>query len=278
MEKADLRKMAVDAAMERVVGSSTVPARYLAKLLKEFEKTIDKYKGAVGTIEKYETMLSEYRREIARVIEMKKGRDGIDGRNGVDGKDGADATNLDLGLIIDTVIQRIPKAKDGVDGTDGEVDYDKAAALVVEKIFAEKLLTKDHIAGLDAEIASYRSQLAGKHYGKDTWARGSGTTVSAGSNITLVPKADGTVEINASGGGSGTNVVTQYQLTATQAGSNVEIDLNQLTNYATFADLIALYRNNIMQTETINFTVAGDIVTVIEADASEIFNVTYSYA
>lgn len=102
-------------------------------------------------------------------------------------------------------------------------------------------------------------------------------TMSAGSNITLVPKADGTVEINASGGGSGTNVTTQYQLTAVQAGSDITIDLTQLTNWATFSDLIAVYRNNIMQTEGIDFTFASPTVTIANADAAEIFNVTYAY-
>jgi hypothetical protein len=174
-----------------------------------------------------------------------------------------------MDAIVSEVVRRIPKPKDGKNGVTPTKD---------EIVNAIKGLSWKDIPGLENEVASYRNQLAGKVYGKDTWARGAGTTVSAGSNITLVPQADGTVQINASGGGSGTNVTTQYQLTAVQAGSNVTIDLTQLTNWATFTDLIAVYRNNIMQTEGIDFTVAGSTVTVLNADASEIFNITYAYS
>ena len=150
---------------------------------------------------------------------------------------------------------------------------------VILKVIKDKCsLSWRYIPGVENEISSYRNQLAGKQYGKDTYVRGGGMTMSAGSNITLVPKADGTVEINASGGGSGTNVTTQYQLTAVAAGLDATIDLSQLTNFATFSDLIAVYQNNIMLTEGLNFTLAGSTVTVINGTDSDIYNVTYSYA
>lgn len=74
---------------------------------------------------------------------------------------------------------------------------------LVEEIKKKKLLTKEHVAGLTEEIASYRNQLAGKHYGRDTWARGGGDTVAAGSNITITT-VNGVKTISSSGsGGSG---------------------------------------------------------------------------
>lgn len=197
---------------------------------------------------------------------------------------------------LEQILAKIPTPKDGVspnvqdvaaevmslitlpeNGKDAVIDQ-KA---IVEELF-EKITAKDFdwrkIPGLANEMASYRNQLAGKQYGKDTLIRGGGMTMSAGSNITLVPQPDGTVQINASGGGSGTNVTTQYQLTAVQAGANVTIDLTQLINFATLDDIIAVYRNNIMQTETLNFTQTPTEITIFDADAGEIFNITYGYA
>ncbi len=91
-------------------------------------------------------------------------------------------------------------------------------------------------------------------------------------------------KIYARGGGSGTTtsgetVTTQYILTAVQSGSDVTIDLTQLTNWATFSRIICVYRNNIPQTEgaSYNFTKTSSTLTIYNADASEIFNLTYSY-
>jgi hypothetical protein len=281
MEKADLKRIAVEAAMERVVGSTAIPARYFAKLVKELEKLGQEYKKALVTVTKYEELLDTYIAELERVQQMKEDKPGEDGYTPIkgvdyfDGAPGKDAEMIDMDFLVETVLSQIPKPENGKDAV---IDYNEVAELVIEKLKADSKLSMNDIKGFREEMASYRNQLAGKIYGKDTWARGSGTTVSAGSNVTLVPQSDGTVQINASGGGSGTNVTTQYQLTAVQAGSDVTIDLAQLTNFATFSDLIAIYRNNIMQTEGIDFTVAGPIVTINSADASEIFNATYAYA
>jgi hypothetical protein len=289
MDEVELKRIAVEAAMERVVGSTSIPVRHFASLAKAAKVIVDEYKEEhkewtateqklTRAIQVLENTLEAYVTELARVRSI-KGEKGAPGKDGKDGRDGRDAREVDTEALKYAILAEIRQPKDGKDAVvDTEAMATLAAELAVEKIFSEKLLKKEHIEGLENEIASYRSQLAGKIYGKDTWARGAGTTVSAGSNITLVPKADGTVEINASGGGSGTNVATQYQLTAVQSGSNVTIDLSQLTNFATLSDLIAVYRNNIMQTETLNFTVAGSVVTVLDADAGEVFNITYAYA
>lgn len=79
---------------------------------------------------------------------------------------------------------------------------------------------------------------------------------------------------------SGLTVVTQYLLTAVQSGADITIDLSQLAHFPTFSMLICLYRNNQPQTEgaSYNFTRVGSIITVFNADAGEIFNLTYSYS
>lgn len=63
----------------------------------------------------------------------------------------------------------------------------------------KKHLTVEHIPGLKNEITSYRSQLAGKKYGVDTWVRGGGDIVLAGTNVTISDVA-GKKVISASGG------------------------------------------------------------------------------
>lgn len=281
MDKAELKRIAVEAAMERVVGTSTVPARYVASLVKMMSGFVDEFKAVKNSVfsaksemekrvEELDKALSLYYNELARLAQIKgeKGDPGAPGKDGVNGRDGKDAQPVDVDKLKKQILKLIRQPEDGKDAV---VDDER-----LEKML-DKALTK-HKERLENEVASYRNQLAGKIYGKDTFVRGGGMTMSAGSNVTLVPKADGTVEINASGGGSGTNVTTQYQLTAVQSGSNITIALSQLTHFATFSDLIAIYRNNVMQTEGIDFTVAGNVVTVNGADASEIFNITYAYA
>lgn len=258
---------------------------FLVKLAADLLKVHERFNGGIETLTAHASVIRENAERIKKLPKGDRGERGLkgdpgkDGKDGKDGRDGTDA-KIDYDLlreeVVEDVLARIRQPKDGKDAV---VDY-QAIVAQVSASFAEKLkeMKIADLPHISRELASYRNQLAGKVYGKDTWARGEGDTVSAGSNITLVPQADGTVQINASGGGSGTNVTTQYQLTAVQSGSDVTIDLNQLTNYATFSDLIAVYRNNIMQTEGLNFSVAGDTVTVNNADAAEIFNITYAYA
>lgn len=237
-----------------------------ADLLKVHEnllKKVDQFNAGVSELE-------THAKRIMNLPAGERGPQGFKGDKGDPGKDGNNGTNgkdgemPDLSVIAELVIAMLPKSKELKLPTKKEI----LEALKDE--LKENFTTK-------AEMRVFNSQLAGKVYGKDTWARGAGTTVSAGANITLTPLPDGTVQINASGGGSGTNVTTQYSLTAVQAGSDVTIDLSQLTNFATYAGLVQVQRNNIPQTETINFTQTPTEVTILEADAGEVFNIVYAY-
>lgn len=281
MDKAELKRIAVEAAMERVVGTSTVPARYVASLIKSLGGLVDDFNAVKSSsfaretemekrIKELDKALSLYYTELSRLAQIKgeKGDTGISGKDGTNGRDGRDAKEIDIESLKNQVLKLIRQPENGKDA----IIDDKR----LEKMLDEKL--KVHKERMESEVSSYRSQLAGKHYGENTWARGGGTTVSAGSNITLVPQEDGTLQINASGGGSGTNVTTQYQLVSVAAGNDATIDLSQLTNFATFTDLIAVYQNNIMLTEGLNFTVSGSVVTVINGTDSDIYNATYAYA
>lgn len=250
-------------------------ARATVKVYEMHEKFLEQ----VDTLKE---LLAGNFREMNRIKNLPEGKQGprgpigprgLTGKDGKDGANGKDAV-IDVERIVASVMGRIKLPKDG---KDAEVNIDELVDRAIEKILSEKKLKKEHIFGLEPELRSI-SSLAGKRYGKDTWARGGGDTVIAGANVTITTNANGQKVINASGGGSGTNVTTQYSLIAVQAGADVTIDLTQLTNWATFDSLIAVYRNNTMQTETLNFTLAANVLTIFNADASEIFNATYAYA
>lgn len=120
----------------------------------------------------------------------------LDGQNGRDGRDGHSPA---IETIIEAVVAQIPTPKNGE-----SVDITSVVTQVLDEFLKEPRLGIDNIKGLRGEIDSYRNQLAGKHYGKDTWARGGGDTVIAGTNITITVDADGNKVINSTGGGGGT--------------------------------------------------------------------------
>jgi len=255
--------------------------RFAAEVLKAYNAFlagVSDIKNIIAEARDLSATAVEHMSRIRNLPEGKKGDRGEQGERGEKGdqgepgRDGVDGVSPDIDTIVAKAVSRIRVPKDGKDAV---VDNE---AIVKELIEELKELPITAFPNVEREFVNHRAQLAGKIYGKDTWARGGGMTMSAGSNITLVPKADGTVEINASGGASGTNVATQYSLTAVQSGADVTIDLTQLTNYATFSDLILVMRNNIPQTETINFTFVDPIITITNADSSEVYSVQYAYA
>lgn len=199
-------------------------------------------KGDVGNaldIDKSESLMEKLALRVLSKVVVKNGRDGIAGRDGTPGKDAV-------------------------------VDYDRIIKEVTRLTKKQKLKTED-IDGFEQTLHARIRQLY------PTYIHGGGDTVAAGNNITIT-NVDGKKVISSTGGG--TNISTQYALTAVQSGSDVTIDLTQLTNYATLNQIITLYRNNIPQTEgaSYNFTVSGTVATIFNADAAEVFNITYSYS
>lgn len=197
----------------------------------------------------------------------KDGRDGLDGIMGRDGKDGQDGA----------VGKRGPKGMDGKDGVDGKDAATPEVATLMEAFIQE--LEKDGLSlkelkKIESRFSEIRNQVATSDHNKKKG--GGGDTVSAGTNITITTTSDGTKRINTTSG-SGTQVTTQYQLLAVQSGTDVTIDLTQLTNYATFGGIVMVYRNNVPQTLTLDFTFANPILTVKNADAGEVFNLSYSF-
>lgn len=148
-------------------------------------------------------------------------------------KDGLNAKEIDPQVIIKGVLALMPPPKEVKAPV---VDHKKIATMAAKMIviptpkdpivpsieditqnvieWFKKNLTVEHIPGLKNEIASYRNQLAGKVYGKDTLIRGGGDRVKAGSNITVTDNSDGTRTIAAQAG------FTLLSPTGTVDGSN----------------------------------------------------------
>lgn len=302
MTQEELKKIAIETAVERIVGNTPLSARHLVKLISDFQKLQEEHKKERVAWEDFDQKRLEQMAEMEELIgdalleiqyahDIPVPKDGRDAdeelivervleripvpENGKDAvidydfilsqipkpKDGADGISVDEERVIRKILKKIPKAKDGE-----SVSVDD----VYEELKKRKLKI-EHIDGLRQEVDSYRHQMAMKQAGQ----HGGGDTVRAGTGITITRNTDGTTTITAAG--AGTSVTTQYSLTAVQAGSNVTIALSQLTNFATFVGVIAVYRNNIMQTSGVDCTIGATSVTVNNADAGEVFNITYSY-
>lgn len=115
-----------------------------------------------------------------------------------------------LPLVIKQINSKLPELK-GAPGAPG-VGVD--AETVVNAFFAslksgKRKLTVAHIDGLDGKIAEVRNAAAmgNEIYGKNTWKRGGGDTVKAGTGVTIVENVDGQKVINATGAG-GFSIIT----------------------------------------------------------------------
>lgn len=119
-----------------------------------------------------------------------------------------DGESLDEDSVVGKILSALPSPE--------KIDHKKIAKEVM-KLFPKQEKAKEaptldeilnaikenikveHIPGLKNEIDSYRRQLAGKKYGVDTWARGGGDIVAAGTGVTITT-SNGQKIINAQAG------------------------------------------------------------------------------
>lgn len=203
----------------------------LVKMHKQFNEGISKLEEYAKTVRSHSNEMlknvQEVKDHVARVQNLPEGKKGEKG----------DMPEFDVEAIKNEIMSGIPKPKDGETPDTQKivktvlaslpkpekrteapmVDHETLADLVIEKITKGKKLKVEHIAGLTEEVASYRNQLAGKVYGKDTWARGGGDIVTAGSGISVTTDANGKKVITNTNPSSGT---TYYTPTGTVNASN----------------------------------------------------------
>lgn len=190
-------------------------SQHLSRLVQELEDIKRQH------TEEHTRKMKELDDTIARASRMQKGDKGDKPIAGVDYPVPKDGKEPNEQKIIETISSRIRQPKDGEtpiidyqkvaketaklipvpkDGKDGENGVAPTIKEITDHL--KKNLKVEHITGLKAEIDSYRNQLAGKHYGRDTMIRGGGDTVTAGTNVTITTDVNGKKVIAASSAGN----------------------------------------------------------------------------
>jgi hypothetical protein len=224
-------------------------------------------------------------------IVAKNGKDGksIVGPIGPAGKDGEsivgpagkDADPVDEVKIIREVLRRIPIPENGKDGApgksivgpqgragkDAEIDLEFIVEEVVKEIKKKRLDIKDI-----ANAVVYQPKKI------DTsdlrWHGGGISRITAGSNMTVTSDGNGGYVI-ASTGGSGSNTLTE-KVTGIQSGTDITLDLTTLAHTPT--SIMFVTRQGQIITPVVDWTgPVASIITVGNADSSEVFLVSYTY-
>lgn len=239
--------------------------RELATRIKQHEKTL---RDAVERDEKYLKELRSYARvfnlyekELVRAQSWKPkdGKDGAKGERGETGRagsNGKDGNSPNIEQIVSIVLGRIHD-EETQEGPEEPLNIEKLFTEFIERIHKEKLIKTSALGDMDTFLFNIRSTGKNKRYGVHELMRGAGGTSS----------------------GSSANVVTQYNLASkTQVGSDVVVPLSQLTNFATFSNVIAAMRDQIPQTNGLTCTITATDVTFKNADVNEIFSITYAFS
>lgn len=165
-------------------------------------------------------------------------------------KDGKTPTEEQLRDLILPLIPPPKQGDPGIPGKDAEFDEEELFKRFIDKIKKGQLLDISNIRNASTFMKD------GIRYKIEELMHGAGTS---GTTTTI-------------------NTVTQYNLsTKTQVGSNVVIPLSQLTNFATLATIVTVYRNQVPQTEGITFTATATDITVLGASTNNTFSITYTY-
>lgn len=253
----------------------------IAKAIRELVEMHDDFTDKVGHIE---GLMQLHLQEAQRIKNLPKGDKGDrgerglvggDGRPGKDGKDGRDGKDaiIDIDSLVSKVLSRIKSPKDGKDAV---INEDALITRLIEKIKEGEVISMDSISGLRNELSSYRNQLAGKHYGKNTWARGGGDTIAAGTNVTITVDEQGNKVISAQGGSAGAPIKTETVVaTAGSAPNSVDIDLTQLSEPWQTVELVI--RNGVIQNQN-KWSIAGDVLTLTGAIPTNDYQLQYTYA
>lgn len=245
----------------------------LNKLKGEFEETLD-------------SKLQELEGVFSHVMKVEKGPQGEPGKNAdeegmmkrlyayietvkpQDGKDADEEYIIDrvkryiYSEMIDEIVSRIPVPKapvKGLDYNDGK-DADPMTFLdAIAKAPEGKRLSFKHIDGLEQTIKAFSAQLS-----KGYLHGGGVPSLSAGSGVTLTPKADGGFTVSVSG--VGTSVATP---TESANGSRTTF------TFASEPKIVYVDGGRAVQAvskdTTVNWTYAGTTLTMTIAPQFDIF-------
>lgn len=198
------------------------------------------------------------------------GKDGAPGRDGRDGQDGADGLN-------------------GIDGKDGK---DGAPGLSPRHEWDGSKIRFQSADGTWGEWVDVRGPMgpAGMSYGPGEYGGGGGlervrsssgafdmqgvSKIMFGNNLTITRMGDGSIRVDALGGASGTNLLTE-EIAGTQSGANVTLDLTTLSQVYTALQFVTRQGQILSATD---YSLSGDVITIFNADAaSEKYSVQVTY-
>lgn len=255
--------------IKKILEDSSIPQRMHVQMVQALKTELDNHREFLAqskedhssTLEEAQTHFDNFNALYTKVSELVDSLEKeiervtmIEHLQGETGPAGKNAKEVDFNKVIEALKPFIPEPLQGERGNDGEsaeIDIESLSEEVVAAIKKEKLLDVSDLRNAQTFIFNK------KKYKIEELMRGAG-----GGSTT-----------------SGQTVSTQYLLSAVQSGNDVTIDLTQLSHWLTFSQLIGVYRNNIPQTQgaSYNFTVAGSVLTIFGADASEIYNITYAF-
>lgn len=205
-----------------------------------------------------------------RSLEPEKGDKGDPGDKPVAGFDyliPRDGESVSHEKVVADVLSQIRQPEDGKTPIIDKVEIAKEVAKLIKIPKAKEIkipsiedittsvvewmkenLTMEHVPAIKNEIASYRNQLAGKVYGRDTMVRGGGDTVAAGTGVTI-NTANGVKTISV--GAAGLSVLT--------ATGTVD-DSNTIFTFASTPTLVVV--NGVSYRNGHGVTIAGTTATL----------------
>lgn len=208
---------------------------------------------------------------------------------------------------------RGPQGPEGPAGLDADPD-EVAAHIKADKRFMKALKPKDPVPGAKGDIPSHewdgtklRFQNADGSWGPWVELRGPrgmggffgggmsgvervryGGEVSegvaeiefAGSGVSSVVRTPNGIRVTITGGGGGGGgggiSTAMERLTGSQSGTSVTLNLTALANE--FITITGIFRQGQLLTPISDYSTSGGTATVFNADASEVFLVSYTYA
>lgn len=243
--------------------------------------------------------LQRIARNISDGIEVPVPRDGDPGEDGKDADETKIVTKLtkllkvDEDQLVSKILKRIGKPKRGKDADENKIIQQLTSQIlpVFEKLLEEREQKIDaveevteapvsvaEIIGLQDELDAIRQAITRISQAKRQRG-GGGDVLDDGLNTTIrrLPGGKRAVDTNGGGGSGGANVLAEI-LPGTQAGSDVTLNLSQLSQ--TFAIVLGVFRNGQLLepgNSTFGWSRVGNTVTIKNADAGESFQVWYTY-
>ena len=258
----DKRREIIERGVQAILGDHKIPLKVHLKAIQDLKDQLRKSERTSKEVEDFlqeaKSVIQSYQAEVRRLAKIAKGDKGDPGDEGKPGED------ADVRLIAAEISKSLPKASDLLNqvmeklkNTQGgkvqKLDEDKLFEGFLKRIKKDKSLVIEDLK--DGQGFIFNST----RYKFSDLMRGAG-----------------------GGSSAGTNVITE-QVTGTQAGDDVTIDLAQLSH--TFDTILFVTRNGqvIMPNGSSflpgsSWSISGDIVTVYNAAAEDIFLVQYTYA